>query len=79
MLSNLNPNYKEIRNKQQLNLLKQQSIKKLVHQPITSEEKVIKENNIVNVEDIYDKKDEKEQLENLLKELSINRNKKKKK
>jgi Na+-transporting NADH:ubiquinone oxidoreductase subunit NqrC len=77
MLSNLNPNYKDLRNKQQINLLKQNSIKKIVHETKTNE--IYKEEPKIKMDEIYNEKDEKEELTKLLQELSINRNKKKKK
>jgi hypothetical protein len=77
MLSNLNQNYKDIRYKQQLDLLRQKSIKKIVHETKTKDIQMPEPK--IKMDEIYDEKDEKEELKNLLKELSLNRNTKKKK
>jgi hypothetical protein len=77
MLSNLNQNYKDIRYKQQLDLLRQKSIKKIVHETKTEDIQIPEPK--IKMDEIYVKKDEKEELQNLLKELSLNRNIKKKK
>jgi hypothetical protein len=82
MLSNLNSNYKDIRAKQQIILLKQKSLKQTsflnnekkdgLHEPNVTKDEVLK------MYEIYEK-DEKAELADLLKELSVNRNIKKNK
>jgi hypothetical protein len=83
MLSNLNSNYKDIRAKQQIILLKQKSLKQTsflnnekkvgLHEP-----NVTKDDEVLKMHEIYEK-DEKAELADLLKELSVNRNIKKNK
>jgi hypothetical protein len=81
-MSNLNSNYKEIRNAQQLQFLRQNTIKKSIsiknNDVEIKKDEVIKKDTEPKLDEIYTVQDQKKELEDLLKELSINRNKKKK-
>jgi hypothetical protein len=79
MLSNLNSNYKKNIYNRELEFLKKKSLKNRINHCETKTEDLQMPEPKIKMDEIYDKKDEKEELQNLLKELSLNRNTKKKK